>query len=379
MSGLSKTLVRSGYRLAARTLDVLGLKAAIRAHVLPRLLAASRGTEGDDPLAAGRDYVDMELKRLAAHDGPILVGPWLSEVGYEVIYWLPFLRWAIERHGLDPARLIPVTRGGAGIWYQELCGGAPVELFDMVTPEAFSALNEARWKAAGGGQKQAFLDDREQALIDRITKERSLENVAIFHPALMFTLFWPAWNGRASASAILPHLVPAPLPRPPLDPEMAALLPPRYTAVRFYFRPSLPDRPEIRARVTALVHRLAKTEPVVLLNTGLTLDDHGDLSIEGENILTLPILGDPSRNLALQTQVAGNASRFVGTYGGLSYIPALQGVTSLGLHAERGHILAIHQELAENAAALTGGHILNLSLDELDALDSILFGREHPL
>jgi hypothetical protein len=356
VSGLSKNLVRGGYRLAARTLDVLGLKAAIRAHVLPRLLAASRGTEGDDPLAAGRSYVDAELKRLAAHKGPILVGPWLSEVGYELIYWLPFLRWAIERHGLDPARLIPMTRGGAGIWYQDLCGGAPVEIFDMLSPEEFSALNEARWKAAGGGQKQAFLDEREQVLIDRVTVDRGLENVTVFHPALMFTLFWPAWNGRASASAARPYLVPAALPRPPLDPELARQLPPRYTAVRFYFRPSLPDTEQIRARVIALVHRLAQSEPVVLLNTGLNIDDHGDLAIEGENIQTLSILGDPSRNLALQTQVMGNASRFVGTYGGLSYIPALQGMTSLGLHGERGHIMGIHRRpYPEPFSGRTGG------------------------
>ena len=29
--------------------------------------------------------------------GPILVGPWLSEVGFELLYWIPLLRWIKEQ------------------------------------------------------------------------------------------------------------------------------------------------------------------------------------------------------------------------------------------------------------------------------------------
>ena len=28
-----------------------------------------------------------------ARSEPILVGPWLGEVGFELLYWIPFLRW----------------------------------------------------------------------------------------------------------------------------------------------------------------------------------------------------------------------------------------------------------------------------------------------
>src|SRR5688572_32616939 len=37
--------------------------------------------------------VEREVERAVDGAGPILAGPWLSEVGYEVLYWVPFLRW----------------------------------------------------------------------------------------------------------------------------------------------------------------------------------------------------------------------------------------------------------------------------------------------
>src|SRR5205085_757963 len=33
------------------------------------------------------------MARIAAGQQPILVGPWTGEVGFELIYWAPFVRW----------------------------------------------------------------------------------------------------------------------------------------------------------------------------------------------------------------------------------------------------------------------------------------------
>ncbi len=38
-----------------------------------------------------------------AAGGRAVIGPWLGEVGFEVLYWIPFLHWLFERHGLGPA------------------------------------------------------------------------------------------------------------------------------------------------------------------------------------------------------------------------------------------------------------------------------------
>ena len=39
------------------------------------------------------------LARQAARGGPLIVGPWTSEVGYEALYWVPFLAWAADHYG----------------------------------------------------------------------------------------------------------------------------------------------------------------------------------------------------------------------------------------------------------------------------------------
>src|SRR5687768_14758816 len=78
---------------------------------------------------------------------PILVGPWLSEVGYEVLYWIPFLKWMFEEHRIPPERLCFFSRGGARLWYDSL-GPNYLDVFDLVTPKEFRGKNEGRWAEA---------------------------------------------------------------------------------------------------------------------------------------------------------------------------------------------------------------------------------------
>ena len=57
------------------------------------------------------------LRAAAAGSGPIMVGPWLSEVGYEALYWVPFVRWFTRQYDVDPERIVTVSRGGVAPWY----------------------------------------------------------------------------------------------------------------------------------------------------------------------------------------------------------------------------------------------------------------------
>src|SRR5262249_51828290 len=88
---------------------------------------------------------DEALTRIAKSDKPIIVGPWTSEVGYELLYWIPMVRWAREAYGLDSERFIIVSRGAVRAWYGDL-GHRYVELFDYFSPEEFVAFNEERQK-----------------------------------------------------------------------------------------------------------------------------------------------------------------------------------------------------------------------------------------
>ena len=49
--------------------------------------------------------VERDIARVVSGSDPIVVGPWLSEVGYEVLYWVPFVRWVQSQFRLPPERL----------------------------------------------------------------------------------------------------------------------------------------------------------------------------------------------------------------------------------------------------------------------------------
>ena len=46
--------------------------------------------------------------------GPIVIGPWIGEVGFELLYLIPFLNRALRTYKLEDRRLVVVSRGGAG-------------------------------------------------------------------------------------------------------------------------------------------------------------------------------------------------------------------------------------------------------------------------
>src|SRR5215510_5607250 len=99
--------------------------------------------------------VDQQIARVAAGTGPVIAGPWLAEVGYEVLYWIPFLRWFCDAHRISRDRLVVISRGGMESAYRDLAS-TYLDLFDIITPEQLAARNaERRADHEGGGQKQS--------------------------------------------------------------------------------------------------------------------------------------------------------------------------------------------------------------------------------
>src|SRR5258705_3053991 len=60
------------------------------------------------------------LSRIARSGRPVIVGPWTGEIGFELLYWVPFVRWAAEKFGIPPERVTVVSRGGTQSWYAGL-------------------------------------------------------------------------------------------------------------------------------------------------------------------------------------------------------------------------------------------------------------------
>jgi hypothetical protein len=312
----------------------------VRRRVIPVLLKPELK---EIPAAPAARETHEELKRLAAGDKPLVIGPWVGEVGFELLYWIPFLNWAIKTYGLDRRRLVVVSRGGAQPWYRHLTQEY-VDVFSVFTLDEYRRANEARWDKAGH-QKQYSFEQMDIDIVERAKARLGLGDVDVLHPGLMYRLLRFYWFDKAGVGLLKRHTEYrrfAPAPRSGLLKD----LPSEYVAVRFYFRPSFPDTPENRRFAAEIVAAISREVPVVLLNTGHKPDEHEDLAVGGNAVYRVDDLMTLDRNLELQTEIVSHARAFVGTYGGLAYLGPFYGVPSISFYSTESELVATHLDVA---------------------------------
>jgi hypothetical protein len=278
------------------------------------------------------------LLAAAAADGrPIIAGPWTSEVGYEALYWVPFLRWAMDRYGVSPDRIVALSRGGTQAWY----GGIAeryVDIFDLADPAECAA--QAASRRERGDQKQLAASDFDRELIRLSCRRLGIRDAAVWHPGLMYRLFRPFWYGDRSLDFFFRHTdfrYPAAIRTPAGD----LRLPAEYVAVKFYTGPALPDTERNRSLIRELIERVAAKMPVIVLDTAWSTDEHRDYAFDAiHGVTTLRPSLDPKTNLGVQTRVIAGARQFVGTCGGLAWLAPLLGVDTLAVYEDDRYLTA---------------------------------------
>jgi hypothetical protein len=301
-----------------------------------RVVAERRASEAEQQLAA-----------LARQRRPIVVGPWLGEVGFELLYWVPFLRWFAQRYGVTPDRLIAVSRGGAGCWYASIASRS-LDVLSFMAPDDFRGKNQARVGRLGE-QKQTATTPLDEEVLAFVKREQG-DEVAVLHPSSMYRLFAPYWWGHQPLAWVRRFTVHTIMPPPALDMP----LPPRYTAVKFYFNDCFRGAPEHRAFVDRTILELAAQGPVISLSTGVALDDHAPCE---PDIAAMRGIRDhlaPQTNLLVQSAVVARATRFVGTYGGFAYLAPFYGVPAVSYYTDPDGFSAKHLECARDALTRLG-------------------------
>jgi hypothetical protein len=265
---------------------------------------------------------ERALERAGRRGRPVLLGPFLGEIGYELEYWIPFLRRELARHGIDAEQATVMTRGGAALWYRDFAEGA-LDILDLLPPEQYLArLEERRARAGDLKQLRVAAFDRELVLLAR---ER-LGDVTVVHPGLMFTRLRGLWFKQRPLAELWPRVEYRRLDVPPEPPPG---LPADYVAVKAYFNECLPATAETRSFLRGVVERLTEVTDVVMLSTGLQVDDHEEWGTREERIHQIEHLLRPGDNLAVQTRIIAGARGLVATYGGFSYLGPFLGVPAL--------------------------------------------------
>jgi len=302
------------------------------------------------------EYVDrrylLQALETVNGSGDVIAGPWTGEVGFELLYWIPFLNWLCDQ-GLDGRRLIVVSRGGTSPWYRHLTSRY-VELLDLITP------GQLRERTVRPDEKRKQYDPKrplDQEILSAVEAKTGVSGANVVHPGAMFRLFGALWRKRATIDLVDSFTSYRPLGQP--LPAAASLgLPEDYVAAKFYFSDAFPATDENRTFVADLLRRVSAQAPVVLLGTSVQIDDHSDFDASGSQLRVIDTADDPQSNLSRQTDIIRGARGFIGTYGGFSYLAPFYGVRSVSFFSRRS-FEPHHLELASRVfdKLLPGGFV----------------------
>ena len=310
------------------------------------------------------------IQWLKRTDRPILVGPWKTEVGFEALYWLPFLQY-LTTCGVSRDRFIPITRGGAGVWY-----GAPktLELFGMRTPQDVRIENKLQTTLYGQiKQTHVTAFDRGVLADAALTLGLKRRDYDVLHPAWMYQQFMPVWMGMRWHTWMRQWWTLEMLPAPDLPDGLT--LPPQFLVARWYYRSTWPRNDQNEQFALEVLKLLAQQMPVILLTSGEFIDDHWDYLPDLPNVVSLKALYPgltAENNLWVQSAVIGRAQGYVGTYGGLAQLALTMGKSSVTFYDQWGGTSVTHKYLSDSIALQTGRTFQVLKLGELPVLQSLL-------
>jgi hypothetical protein len=146
-------------------------------------------------------------------------------------------------------------------------------------------------------------------------------------------------------------------------------LPPQFVAVKFYTAASLPPTDTVRRALQSIVLGLAERTDVVMLDTGLALDDHEDYSFRiASRVHSVRESLRPRDNLAVQTAIISRASSFVGTCGALAWLAPMLGIDTTAVLAD-ARFLHGHLQVARRVyQVIDGGRFSPLDISALEQL-----------
>ena len=294
------------------------------------------------------------LKRmLGDKNAKIVCGPWMSEIGYELLYWIPFLRWVKEEYGIESERMHVISRGGVAGWYHGLAGGYS-DLFDGHTVDVYNKESKYRM-GAWRTQKQVGISPFERRFVDSVVQSERLGNHVFLHPSLMYNFmkYFPSGFMPVETIAGFSRYSALPVNK---RPAFLAGLSENYVVVKFYANDTFPNTPENKIFIRRLLERLCEKYKVVTLDTGMAVDDHMDMGCSEfkDRLYRIDHLFKEKNNLGIQTEVIKHATAFFGTYGGYAHIPLFYKVKSFGFFSKVYKYFYVHRDLTNRVADALG-------------------------
>lgn len=282
---------------------------------------------------------------------PILVGPWRSEVGFEVMYQIPFLRWFKTVTGVKGDRLFPITRGGAGVLYQFFQPG--VDLYQLRSVDSVRQENFYDRHRTGMQKQTLGVTEWDRDVLKEAARQLLGRGARyhVLHPSVMYRALTPWWDEQRGLSYLRSLTEFQPLPKPAYKDLQ---LPDQFVAMKWYGRATFEVNQEpLKQFCSQVTGTIAQHIPVILLAQEHGGDEHTDLIVTGQNIATLPKV-PPQDSVHIQAAVLARASAFVGTYGGVAQMALRMGIPSCSFFDKWGGTAQAHLTLSQHLSLATG-------------------------
>ena len=287
---------------------------------------------------ADRLIADLRLLVEVADATPLVCGPFLGEIGYETLYWIPFLARMLEVGALRRRKLVIMSRGGTEALYRcvpECRDAQYVDVIDVLGDERFLELERRRLVEPRAKNQKAS-----SAVESAILAEAGLAQAVQLLPAHMFRLL-----RRYPVETLLSFPWRAP------DAERENL-----TVVKFWFGGQFPATNENLEFIRRLLDELVSAGPVTALDNDFTLElnpevDEPFRAICRDAGVTVATTTSYRTNLAEQIGVLFRAKRLVSTYGGFCYLGLYTGIEIESYYTNPRIVFTSHLQTFAHALA----------------------------
>lgn len=204
---------------------------------------------------------DAALAAIAARGDSLIIGPCLNDMSWEVLYWLPFLRW-VGQHVALPGKLA-ISLRGLESWYRDIAVrfAAVSELTDW---RAYRHLRD------DGGRrfnkdKQFRVTPLDVRLLEVGASMAGIENPAVVHPSQLLHMLDLVEKGKVDRTEVSARAIYRRLPAPSAT---RPGLPLEYVAVSIRETKRQGHVREYSSHLVTLVRELSRRLPVVVIIDG---------------------------------------------------------------------------------------------------------------
>ena len=265
-------------------------------------------------------------------DQPLILGPFLSSVTVELLYWRPFVAWMCARFGPRNAPVVAVSRGRVDTWYTGLVSQY-FDACDLLPFETYQARMQDTVRD-DGTIKQKGVSDFDQELLDEVATRLGTDETAVLHPSVLLRVCSRIRGGAVPIAWLAEHARYDRFDMPPLPPGDAPAQEP-YVAISFWFCSCFTDSPRHRQVVDDALREVSRRAPVVVINP-FHVPGLSD-AIAANDRIRVVVPPETDHTLRDQAAVIAGARAFVGTFGGMSLMAPFYNIpTSLVFGDEKG-------------------------------------------